>query len=67
MERQIKILGEICVNSKWKASWLADNNIEYCQCGFECKIKVNVTRNGNSHNYILTEKEYISLIKQPYK
>ena len=31
-------LGITCVNSKWPAKWLTDN--ECCECNFECKIKV---------------------------
>ena len=60
------IVDGICVNSKWKARFLAKENEECCQCSFgECKVKVCIAYNGH-HDYIhiLTERE-IENLPQP--
>ena len=59
MKNELKIISEKCVNSNWKARFLAKENDECCQCSFgECKVKVLITYNGhNPYEYILTEKE----------
>lgn len=49
-----------CVNSKWVAFWLAKPKQEYCECGFECKIKVS----RRNYDYVITKKELIKLIEQ---
>ena len=63
METKYKLVSNKCVNSNWKARFLADENEEWCQCSFgECKVKVAIENNGHpSYVYILTEKELASL------
>ena len=51
-----------CVNSDWVAFWLAKPKQEYCECGFECKIKVNY----RNYDYVVTKKELIKLIEHGY-
>jgi len=60
-----QIKSKKCVNSNWTASFLAGDNEEYCQCSVgECKVRVDVARNGHDpYTYILTEKELNSLKK----
>ena len=57
------IIDGICVNSKHKARFLAEEKEEYCQCSFgDCKVKVSISYNGhNPYMYILTEEEIASL------
>jgi len=57
------IIYGICVNSKHKARFLADENEEFCQCSFgDCKVMVSISYNGHSpYMYILTEEEINSL------
>jgi hypothetical protein len=57
------IIDGICVNSKHKARFLADEKEEYCQCSFgDCKVMVSISYNGHdAYNYILTEEEIDSL------
>lgn len=62
---KITIVSDTCVNSHWVASWLAKPEQEYCQCGFNCKIKVNIERNGHKpYEYIVTEKEYNEILNK---
>lgn len=56
----LRINSTNCVNSKWVAFWLAKPKQEHCQCGFECKVKVNY----RNYDYVLTKKELINLIEQ---
>ena len=56
----LRINSTTCVNSRWVAFWLAKPKQECCECGFECKIKVNY----RNYDYVLTKKELIKLIKQ---
>jgi len=65
MNKKYKLVSNNCVNSNWKARFLAEENEEYCQCSFgECKVKVAIEHNGHlSHVYVLTEKELSSLDK----
>jgi hypothetical protein len=60
---EAEIISTSCVNSKYKARFLADENDDYCQCGFgECKVRVAISYNGHSpYTYTLTEKEIKSL------
>ena len=59
----IHIISENCVNSKWTAKWLAKGKQEYCQCPFECKIKVSIKRkNSPPYTYIITKAEYEQLL-----
>ena len=54
-----KLLSKKCLNSNWAAIWLSEEGQEYCQCGFDCKVKVrNIDRN---YDYIVGEKEYKAL------
>lgn len=57
------IIDGICVNSKHKARFLADENEEFCQCSFgDCKVMVSISYNGHSpYMYILTEEEINNL------
>lgn len=60
----LKILSSQCVNSKWKADWMIKSNGEACQCGFKCKIRIQLSVNGHSpYTYIVDEKELYNLIK----
>lgn len=60
-EDKITIIDKQCVNSKFGASWLDGG----CECGFKCKVKVEVERNGhNPYIYILDEKEYKTLLNK---
>ena len=53
-----------CVNSGWTANWKRFLN-ETCQCGFKCKIKVSIERNGHPASvYVLDEKEYHELLQE---
>lgn len=63
------IIDGICVNSKHRARFLANEDEEYCQCGFgECKIMVSISYNGHEpYMYILTEKEIKTLPLWPHK
>lgn len=58
------IIDGICINSKHRARFLANDNEEYCQCGWgDCKVRVSIEYNGhNPYIYILTEKEIKDLI-----
>jgi len=56
----LRINSTTCVNSRWVAFWLAKPKQECCECGFECKIKVNY----RNYDYVLTKKELIKLIEQ---
>lgn len=60
-ENNIEILNNKCVNSKWKARFLCNENEECCQCSFgECKVEVSIAYNGhNPYTYILTESEIL--------
>ena len=64
MENTFKILNKNCVNSNWIARWLAVKHQEHCECGFDCKIKVNVKRNGHSWDYVITKREFNVLNKE---
>lgn len=65
MITKIKLLSEKCVNSNWKARWLANENEEFCQCGFKCKVRVQIEQNGHQpYTYIVTKKEYNNLLKK---
>ena len=60
----LRILSGDCVNSKWRAAWLAkgDNG---CQCGFKCKVRVEISRNGhNPYQYVVDKSELYRLMKQ---
>lgn len=63
MKTQYKIVSDNCVNSKYKARFLANENEEYCQCSFgACKVRVSIEANGNEpYIYILTEEEIKNL------
>ena len=72
MNREIKldkgtaqITSTNCVNSRYKARFLADDNDDYCQCGFgECKVRVEIEYNGHKpYTFVLTESEIKSLPK----
>jgi len=54
-----KIVSENCVNSRWKARFLASNDEECCQCSVgACKVRVSVEQNGHApYTYVLTEQE----------
>ena len=56
----LRINSTNCINSKWVAFWLAKPKQEHCECGFECKIKVNY----RNYDYVLTKKELIKLINE---
>ena len=59
----LRILSGGCVNSKWTAEWLT--NGEGCQCGFKCKVRVEISRNGhNSYQYVVDKSEMYRLMKQ---
>lgn len=60
----LRIVSGKCVNSKWIASWLANNKQEYCQCPVECKIVVCLQRNGHApYKYTVTKREYENLLR----
>ena len=63
LDKGTAIINDRCVNSKYKARFLSEENEEYCQCCFgECKVEVMVAYNGNSpYQYILTVKEINNL------
>lgn len=63
MKNEIRIVSETCVNSKYKASFLAKENENSCQCSFgECKVRTVITCNGHEpYEYILTGKEIESV------
>lgn len=61
----LRLLSRNCVNSNWPAYWLKKGQLDYCQCGFDCKVKVSLQRNGNEkHTYVVTESEYKKLIAE---
>lgn len=62
---EAEILSTNCVNSIYKARFLAREEDDYCQCGFgECKVEVKITYNGHqAHEYVLTAKEIADLPK----
>ena len=55
----ITMLSPNCVNSRWKARFLASDDEECCQCSVgACKVRVSVEQNGHPpYTYILTEQE----------
>ena len=53
-----KIIETNCVNSKWKAKFLAKKNEKFCQCPFGCKIKI---RYKTGYEYIISKDEYLEL------
>jgi hypothetical protein len=61
---KFSLISSNCVNSKWVAFWLKKKGQEHCQCGFECKVRVEIERNGHlPYTYVVTKKEYTKLIK----
>lgn len=62
---EAEIINTNCVNSIYKARFLAREEDDYCQCGFgECKVNVWIAYNGHKpHEYVLTEKEINNLPK----
>lgn len=61
----LRLVSRNCVNSLWTASWLQNKGLDHCQCGFECKVRVQVERNGHPpYTYIVTKKEYNKLRKE---
>ena len=63
----VKLLSSSCVNSRWRACGLHDKG-EHCECGYECKVRVSVERNGHApYEYILTVKEYKRLKREEAK
>ena len=59
----LRILSGNCVYSKWRAEWLTKG--EGCQCGFKCKVRVEISRNGhNPYQYIVDKSELYRLMKQ---
>ena len=59
MENKLEIKNTNCVNSNFKARFLAKEGAEYCQCSFgECKVLVSISNNGHAqYDYVLTEEE----------
>jgi hypothetical protein len=65
LNNSFRIVSRNCVNSKWTASFLQKKGLDSCQCGFECKIRVEIRRNGHKpYEYIITKKEYNKLRKE---
>lgn len=61
----LQLVSRNCVNSTWTASWLQKKGLDHCQCGFECKVRVKIERNGHApYTYIVTKKEYNKLRKE---
>lgn len=61
------LVSDKCVNSLWTASWLQKKGLDSCQCGFECKVRVQIERNGHTpYTYIVNKKEYNKLKKELY-
>ena len=61
----LRLVSRNCVNSTWTASWLQKKGLDHCQCGFECKVRVQIERNGHApYTYIVTKKEYNKLRKE---
>ena len=61
----LRLVSRNCVNSTWTASWLQKKELDSCQCGFECKVRVQIERNGHPpYTYIVTKKEYNRLRKE---
>lgn len=61
----LRLVSRNCVNSALTASWLQNEGLDHCQCGFECKVRVQIERNGHSpHTYIVTKNEYNQLDKE---
>ena len=61
----LRLVSRNCVNSTWTASWLQKKGLDHCQCGFECKVRVQIERNGHPpYTYIVTNKEYNRLRKE---
>ena len=59
------ILNSNCVNSFWPPYWIDPKNEDHCQCGFKCKIKIEISRNGHDpHEYIIDGSEFKRLIKK---
>lgn len=60
---EAEIISTNCVNSRHKASFLAEENDDDCQCSFgECKVKVAIAYNGHDpYTYILNEQEISTL------
>jgi len=56
-----KIVSNRCISSKLIARWLAKSNREYCQCGFDCKIKI--LHIANDYEYVISGREYRKLVK----
>jgi len=65
MTGTFKLISKNCVNSLWPAYWFRKEGLETCQCGFECKVKVSIEKNGHKpYTYIVTKKEYNRLHKE---
>ena len=61
--RTIRILSGDCINSKWLAAWLA-NGEEYCQCGFKCKVWIEIKHGRQKpYKYVVDKSELYKLIK----
>ena len=61
----LRLVSRNCVNSTWTVSWLQKKGLDHCQCGFECKVRVQIERNGHApYTYIVTKKEYNKLRKE---
>lgn len=67
LDKGTATVGRTCVNSKWKARFLANESDECCQCGFgECKVKVVIKYNGHTpYTFVLTENEIANLPTTP--
>ena len=58
----LRILSSDCVNSKWRVSWLSKHD-DSCQCGFKCKVRIEISRNGHKpYIYIVDKSELYKLI-----
>ena len=60
-----KVVSTNCVNSKWIADWLATEDEEHCQCGYKCKVKVDVAKNGHPpYTFVVDIHEFRGLQKE---
>ena len=56
-----ELISNICVNSKWVASFLCEDDEGYCECGM-CKVKVKYI--PNNYVYIMSKDEYMKAIAE---
>lgn len=57
--KEYKLVSSDCVNSKWTAKFLAKKNQEYCECPFDCFVKVKHIK--SNYDFIISKADYYEL------